>query len=91
MTRRTQGQWRELIDEQAVSGLSATEFCRRCSVNPKYFSTRKRQLEQEHGSFLKVVTPPVEAGFASNTVKVRVIEIEVLSSSVDQLLERLTR
>jgi hypothetical protein len=91
MTRRTQDQWRELIDEQAASDLSAAEFCRQRSVNPKYFSTRKRQLEQQRGSFIKVVTPRVEPSLESSIVKVRGIEFEVSGSSVNQLLEQLTR
>jgi hypothetical protein len=44
MTRRSQAQWRELIREQAASGLDAAAFCQARGVCPKYFSLRRRQL-----------------------------------------------
>lgn len=44
MARRTQEQWRQLIEEQQASGLNATVFCRDRHINPKYFSLRKQQL-----------------------------------------------
>lgn len=46
MTRRTQEQWRQLIEEQQASGLNATNFCRDRQINPKYFSFRKQQLKR---------------------------------------------
>lgn len=47
MARRSQAQWRELIREQAASGLNASAFCRARGVNPKYFSLRRRQLSSD--------------------------------------------
>lgn len=44
--RRTKEQWRALIQAQATSGLSATEFCKQHGLNDKYFSLRKQQLRQ---------------------------------------------
>lgn len=46
MARRTQDQWRQLIEEQQASGLNATTFCRDRNINPKYFSLRKQQLKR---------------------------------------------
>lgn len=91
MARRSKAQWRELIDEQALSGLGAAEFCRLKSINPKYFSTRKRQFELNTNSFLKVVPPEIESPPKAKSVKVRAIELEVFSESVDELLSHLIR
>lgn len=35
MTRRSEAQWRKLIDKQALSDSSASEFCGLRSVSPK--------------------------------------------------------
>jgi hypothetical protein len=43
--RRTQAQWLSLIQEQQRSGLSATTFCKKRGIDPKYFSLRKNQLQ----------------------------------------------
>ena len=63
MSRRTKAQWRELILQQQSSGLSAAEFCRRESVNPKYFSVRKKQLSDVSSSFVEVT--PVSASMVA--------------------------
>ena len=47
MKRRTQAQWRALIEEHAQSGLTAVEFCRQHGINDKYFSLRKQSLLKE--------------------------------------------
>jgi len=61
MVRRTQEQWRELIELQAKSGLSATAFCADHGINAKYFSLRKQQLKQGLGgkktNFVSVKAP----------------------------------
>lgn len=44
--RRTKEQWHDLIQAQATSGLSATEFCKQHDLNDKYFSLRKQQLRK---------------------------------------------
>lgn len=91
MARRTKAQWREMIDEQTASGLSAAEFCRLKSVNPKYFSVRKRQFELGTTSFLKVVPPEIQSTPKVKAVKIRIIEFEVLTESVSELLSHLIR
>lgn len=44
MKKRTEAQWRALIQQQQVSGLTAEKFCRRHGLNATYFSLRKHQL-----------------------------------------------
>jgi hypothetical protein len=44
MGKRTKQDWQALITAQAKSGLTAAAFCRKHSVNAKYFSLRKKQL-----------------------------------------------
>ena len=44
MRKRTDTQWRSLIQRQQASGLTAEKFCRRHGVSATYFSLRKRQL-----------------------------------------------
>jgi hypothetical protein len=68
MKRRTQAQWQALIDEQAQSGLTAVEFCRRRGINDNYFSLRKNSL-------LRV--EPKSAGFAVARVTASLSMIEV--------------
>jgi hypothetical protein len=61
MKRRSESQWQQLITDQAASDLSAVEFCREHSLNPKYFSTKKSRLKQSASSFIKANiadTPP---------------------------------
>ena len=61
--RRTQAQWLSLIQEQKQSGLSATAFCKKCGINPKYFSLRKSRLQShtldkaKTGSFVRMSAP----------------------------------
>lgn len=96
MTRRTQADWHELIEQQKESGLSAAEFCRRNSVNAKYFSLRKQKLKQAAGNFVRV-SPPVARPSPSvaTGIKVRVIELEIPSNAIGEsltlLLDRLGR
>jgi len=68
MKRRTQAQWRALIEEQAQSGLSAVEFCRQRGISDKYFSLRKQSL-------LKAM--PKSEGFAVARISASVSTIEV--------------
>ena len=44
MIKRSREQWEVLFSEQAVSGLSAQQFCRQRSLCAAYFSLRKKQL-----------------------------------------------
>lgn len=45
MNRRTNEQWQALFERQEQSGLSQTAFCKEHSLNPKYFSLRRKQLQ----------------------------------------------
>lgn len=44
MARRSQADWRALIEAQVSSGMTAAAFCRKHGINQKYFSFRRRQL-----------------------------------------------
>jgi len=86
MSRRTQSEWRELISQQQSSGVSAAQFCRERSINPKYFSSRKKQLCGSANSFVQV-TPSTVPSAACSSVKLRVVEVEVPSETLlDSLL-----
>jgi len=81
MSRRTPEQWRDLIAQQQSSGISAAQFCRERSINPKYFSTRKNQLACSPNSFVQI-TPSPGPMVSGASVKLRVIEVEVPSKSL---------
>jgi transposase-like protein len=65
--RRTQSEWREIIERYGRSGLSVREFCRRESLVPaslqrwqvKLSSSKTR--ENGAGEFIDVTPPPSEA------------------------------
>ena len=44
MARRSQADWRALIEAHPTSGTTAAAFCRKHGINQKYFSFRRRQL-----------------------------------------------
>jgi len=92
MARRSKAQWCELIEQQRVSGLNAAEFCRRNSVNAKYFSLQKRKLDKENGSFVRVAPPAMSsAAVATASIKIRVVELEVPVDTVADTLSLLMR
>lgn len=66
--RRTKQQWQALIQEQASSGLSATEFCKQRGLNDTYFSLRKQQLRQPvpNSEFVPVVQSVSHPGAVNN-------------------------
>ena len=68
MKRRTQAQWRALIEEHAQSGLTAVEFCRQRGISDKYFSLRKQSL---------LKAEPKGESFAVARITARVSTIEV--------------
>lgn len=85
--RRTKTQWRELIIQQQTSGLSAAEFCRRNSVNAKYFSLRKQQLGDAGKSFVQVRPSRVsQIAPAAQSIKLRVIELNLPQAAVVESL-----
>ena len=62
MMRRNKQQWRALIAAQQSSGLSAAAYCRQHSINPKYFSARKTQLQNgDNGDSFVLVKPAVDS------------------------------
>ncbi len=58
MIRRTTEQWLALFDQQKNSGLTQTEFAKHHSIDPSYFSQRKRQLlgwqQDDNGGFVEL-------------------------------------
>jgi hypothetical protein len=70
MVKRTPQEWRDLIQKQAESGQTATEFCAARSINPKYFSLQKNKLrihpskkprKEKPPSHFITLKPPVSA------------------------------
>lgn len=59
--------WPVLIAEQAESGLTQAEFCRRRGIDPRYFSQRKGQLrragQKPRHSSGRAVAKKAPAGF----------------------------
>jgi len=86
--RRSKADWRKLIEDQQSSGLSAAQFCRERSINPKYFSTRKKQLCEFANSFVQVV-PSALPSTAGTPVKLRIIEVEVPGETLQDTLSLL--
>jgi len=87
MARRTNAQWSELIEQQQTSGLSAAEFCRRHSVNAKYFSLRKQKLSKSSKQFVQVTAPAVTTmPSVKNAMKVKIIELEIPGDTVSESL-----
>ncbi len=84
MARRTREEWQQLIKAQQSSGLIAAEFCRQHSINAKYFSLRKKQLQltqRSQGQFIQVkASEAVKAATnhqEPNSIKIRRIDVEV--------------
>jgi hypothetical protein len=87
MTRRTKNEWCELIEQQKSSGLSAAEFCRRNSINDKYFSTQKQKLKKLAGNLVRIAAPAARpVPVSTNGIKVRVVELEIPSEAVGETL-----
>jgi hypothetical protein len=96
MTRRTKNEWCELIEQQKASSLSVAEFCRRNSINDKYFSTQKKKLKKSTGNFVRVAAPAARpTPVATDGIKVRVVELKIPSEAVGEtlaiLMDRLGR
>jgi hypothetical protein len=45
-SRRTRGEWQQLIEAQQESGLSPAEFCTQRSISQKRFGHWKRRLQK---------------------------------------------
>nr|WP_287413351.1 hypothetical protein [Pseudodesulfovibrio sp.] len=77
MTRRTQDDWRKLIQQQAKGKLSVAEFCERHGLGQTYFYKRKSDLKRhaeiappQEKRFIKVSKPIVSQSYnASITIK----------------------
>jgi len=81
MSRRSEEEWRELITQQQSSGISAAQFCREHSINPKYFSTRKQQLSSSASTFVQM-TPSADLGASCASAKLRIIDVQVSESTI---------
>lgn len=59
---RSESQWRELIERQAPSGLTAQQFCERESLSYKSFLRWRSRLRQpvssEAAEFVELTAPP---------------------------------
>ena len=88
MSRRTKTEWRSLIEQQQASGLSAAAFCRQHQLNPKYFSSRKHALSLRTASFVKMA-PNQSSSSEHTSIAIRVIELSVPWSQLDDALSRL--
>ena len=90
MARRSQQQWRELIDAQQSSGLNAAAFCNQHEVNAKYFSLRKNQLLKSQSSeFVRLQSEADSVVMDEEACKppakrscIRVVEVEVDDESL---------
>ena len=90
MSQRSKAQWVELITQQQSSGLSAAEFCRRESINPKYFSMRKGLLTETGSAFCEVTPSSISAVKATpDNIKFRVIEFDISPESLSAVLKQL--
>ncbi len=61
---RSQDQWRDLIEQQARSGLNGSAFCEQHGLSPKTFYRHRKALEGKaedsvSGRFVKVQPKPV--------------------------------
>jgi hypothetical protein len=45
MTNKSREDWVQIIEEQKQSGQTKQAYCKEKGINPTYFSTRKKQLE----------------------------------------------
>ena len=90
MSRRSKAQWVELITQQQSSGLSAAEFCRSESINPKYFSMRKGQLAETSSAFCEVAPSSIAAfNVTPERIKLRVIKFDVPTNNLSAVLKKL--
>ena len=67
---RSKSEWQSLIDQQALSGVSVTEFCKNRGLVAKYFYRKRRQLIKgkalvPSGSSFVQVTPGHPAALPS--------------------------
>ncbi len=93
MTRRTEDQWRELVEQHARSEQTATAFCADNGINAKYFSLRKQKLakapKSKGASFVSIKTPSIPA--SSIEVKMGEILIRCPANRSAQWLAELVR
>lgn len=50
--------WRTIIENQATSGMSIAAYCRDAQINPSYFYTWRRKLQEQQpcaGGFLELI------------------------------------
>lgn len=54
MGRKSLTDWKEIVERQLSSGLTAAEFCRQNNLNQKYFSQYKCKFKKVSPAFIKV-------------------------------------
>ena len=86
--RRSEADWRELIEECNASGLTAAEFCRRNGLNAKYFSLQKAKLKNANKAFV-AVQPATVREVRPSTVKLRIVELDVSLNELSSVLASL--
>lgn len=97
MTQRSQADWLTLIEKQAESGLSVTEFCKQQNIGATYFYKRRGDLkptsaDKQTPKFIKAKTPLS----SNNTIKILHHEtrlslpLQVSPTWIAQLVKALT-
>jgi len=89
--RRSKEEWRRLFAAHESSGLTAAAFCRDHSLCPKYFSIRKRQLDESTESFITVKPARVTKLNSLGDTALRVIDVRVPSDQLSDVLAQLLR
>jgi len=82
MNKRTPDQWQALFTAHQTSGLSQAQFCKREGLCPKYFSLRRRQLNETQYSAkpntpLIQVHPPQAPSYTGVSLHYQGIEIQL--------------
>ena len=94
---RSKEQWLKLIEEQSLSGQTATAFCNERGINPKYFSIRKCKLKNgadkaaSQSSFVRCTTPSPKAVSTGIKVSSGAVSINLPVNCSAQWLAQLVR
>ncbi|MBL4672821.1 MAG: hypothetical protein JKX81_11225 [Arenicella sp.] len=87
MNRRSKTQWAQLIEDQNLCGMSATKFCRRKEIKPKYSSHQK--LLSRDNSFVRAIPDASAVKFGRGSIKPGIIELEGTIESLRESLAAL--
>ena len=97
MIRRSQEEWKALIQAQKDSGLNQKQFCKEHRLNPEYFSSRKKHFlrslrsDNEVVPFVRLDRAPrneMPSG-GQATVRFQGVELDLPSTSAPFLAELL--